>query len=439
MFDRFRERLALVAAAAPRAYWYVWWGTLVNRLGGFVIPLLTMYLIEVRKLSVAEAGGIVSVFGAGSVAASIAGGYFSDRIGRRATMAISMFGGAIAMTALGFAHDLTTITVMVGVVGFVGELYRPAVLAFVADVMPPAQRIHAYGMLHWVINVGFAVASVVGGLLAELDFTILFLADAATMAAYGVIVLVAVPETRPARGAASSANTSANTTASAAPAVAAEALAAPRSRSWLADGPFVVLLALTLLLALLPFQSGSALPAHMSQQGFTAAGFGAVMAVNGALIIVLQPWLTAWSSTRDPSRILVISALCYGAGFSMHGLGAELWTHAAAVMVWTIGEILESPTRSTIVAAMAPAESRGRYQGATVMAFGLAQLVAPRLGTWVLEHLGSDMLWVSCLGLGGIAALGHAAATPARRRRIGTHGASRGGSTRGPASAKDRP
>ncbi|MGN6104153.1 MAG: MDR family MFS transporter [Kofleriaceae bacterium] len=400
MFLRLRERFANVAAAAPRAYWYVWWGTLVNRLGGFVVPLLTFYLINVRKLSVAEAGGIVSIFGAGAVAASIVGGQLSDRLGRRATMAMSLFGGAIAMGILGFVRDLTTLAIMVGVAGFVAELYRPAVLAFIADIVPPAQRVHAYGLLHWVINVGFAVASVVGGLLAELDFTILFLADAATMAIYGTIVLIAVPETRPPR------------------ATRDPATPHPRERAWFTDRAFVWLLVLTFGIALLPGQATATLSAHLRWQGFSSAGYGALMAVNGALIIALQPSLAAWSARRDPSSVLVLAALFFGGGIAMHGVASAIWLHAGAVMCWTIGEILESPTRSGVVATLAPAGARGRYQGAVVMTFGAAQLVSPKLGTWLWEHEGPDVLWGGCLALGLVLALGYAVTAPARRRRL---------------------
>jgi MFS family permease len=405
VLDLLRHRIATLAAAAPRVYWYVWWGTLVNRLGGFVVPLLAIYLLQVRKLSVAETGGVIAVFGAGSVVASILGGQLSDRLGRRATMLISLFGGAIALTILALVRDLTALTVMVGVFGLVSELYRPAVLAIVADVVPPAQRMRAYGLLHWVINIGFAFASIIGGLLAEFDFTILFIADAATMALYGVIILVAVPETRP------------RAAPAAAPARSTPAATAER-RSWLGDGPFAVLVGLTFLLALLPIQADASLSAHLLHQGFTPAAYGAILAVNGVLIVAFQPWLTAWATRRDSSSILIAASLFYGAGISLHGLASTLWLHGAAVMVWTLGEILEGPARSTIVAAMAPASARGRYQGAVVMSFGVARLVGPKLGTWTWEHQGPDTLWASCLVFGVAVALGHAAAAPARRRRL---------------------
>jgi MFS family permease len=398
MLEGIRHRFAEVAAVAPRAYWFVWWGTLINRLGGFVVPLLTIYLVTVRHVSVSDAGGIVAMFGAGAIAASLAGGYLSDRLGRKITLVTSLFGGAIAIAVLGQLRAVPAITVMVGVVGFVGELYRPAVLAIVADVVPPAQRIQAYGLLHWVINIGFAVAAAVGGLLATVDFTILFFADAATMAIYGVIVVIAVPETRP-------------------PVVAHAPRARP-SRSWITDRDLLVFIAIMFGLVLLPVQAGAPLAAHMTWQGFSPAAFGGAIAVNGVLIIALQPVISTWSTRFDPTRVLIAAVTFFAVGLAMHGLATNLALHAAAVSVWTIGEILESPTRSSIVAAMAPADARGRYQGAVAMTFGAGQLVGPKLGTWVWQHEGPGTLWTSCLVLGGVVVLALAITGPGRHRRL---------------------
>ncbi|HET7502062.1 MAG TPA: MFS transporter [Kofleriaceae bacterium] len=398
MLDGLRYRLASVAAVAPRTYWYVWWGTLINRLGGFVIPLLTIYLITVRHISVSDAGAVVSMFGAGSIAASLLGGQLSDRLGRKVTLLISLFGGAIALTGLGLARDLTSISLMTGVVGLVGELYRPAVAAIVADVVPAPQRIQAYALLHWVINIGFAVAAIVGGVVASIDFRILFFADAATMAIYGVIVLIAVPETRPR--------------------LADRATLVRPSRPWFLDREFMVFVAITFGIALLPVQAAAPLSAHMTWQGFTPAAFGGVMAVNGVLIIALQPAISTWAMRHDPTRVLIAAALCFGAGLAFHGLATSVVLHGTAVAVWTVGEILESPTRSSIVATMAPVDARGRYQGALVMTFGAAQLVGPRLGTWLWERHGHGTLWLACLALGVVVALALAATGPARRHRM---------------------
>ena len=388
-----RQQFATVASFAPRSFWFVWWGTLVNRLGGFVITLLTIYLIEVRKLDVAEAGGIVSVFGAGNIIASLIGGQMADRVGRRATMLISLFGGAAAMLALAFARDIATIAVMVGVLGLVGELYRPAVHAFVADVVPESRRMDAFGILYWAINLGFAISQSVGGVLAEIDFTILFIADAATMVAFGVLVAIAVPETKPPR----TVTTTTRTTG-----------------SWLRDRDLVILVGISIVFMMIPTQAGATLSAHMSQD-FRPAAYGFVMTMNGLVIIALQPMMIVWIKRFDAQRVLIVSALLYGIGIAMHGLATHVAFHVVAVMVWTLGEIIDAPTRSSIVAGIAPADQRGRYQGALVMSFGAAQLFGPKLGTYTWQHAGADVLWFSCFVLGVIVAV--AFAVTARRRR----------------------
>ena len=393
-----RARIRAVSAVAPRAYWIVWWGTLVNRLGNFVFPLLAIYLTTERGASVSEAGAAVSMFGAGSMLASIAGGHLADRVGRRITMVASLGLGAATMLVLGTLHDLTSITVTVGVLGFVGELYRPAVAAFVSDVVPEHGRLEAYGLLYWAVNLGWAVAASVAGLVAGHDFHILFVLDAATSLAFGVLGLLFVPETRP-------------------PLAARPAVP---SVAWWRDRPFAMFVGIMFLLALVPMQAGATLAVHMTAQGLSPAAYGVALAANGVLIILLQPYLTARIATRDPERVLVVAALIYGVGFALHGLATTFALHVAAVLVWTTAEILESPTRSALVAAMAPSDARGRYQGAFVMTWGAAQLVAPRLGTRVWDEIGPGAPWIGCLGLGVFVAIALAGTAAGRRARVGS-------------------
>ncbi len=65
----------------PRAYWLLFIGTLVNRIGGFVVPFLTLYLANQRHIPISQAGLIVSLFGAGSFIAQLSGRELADRFG----------------------------------------------------------------------------------------------------------------------------------------------------------------------------------------------------------------------------------------------------------------------------------------------------------------------------------------------------------------------
>ena len=64
--------------------------------------------------------------------------------------------------------------------GLCGNLYRPAMHATVADVVPPAERTRAYGYLYWAVNLGFSGAAMLGGFMAERNFMLLFVGDAVT-------------------------------------------------------------------------------------------------------------------------------------------------------------------------------------------------------------------------------------------------------------------
>ena len=383
----------------PSVYWYIWVGTFVNRLGGFVVPFLAFYLTRERGFSLAQAGMMASLHGAGAVLAAPLGGALSDRVGRKATLVGGLWLGSAAMVALGYARTPVELACATFGLGLLGELYRPAALAAVADVVPPAGRPRAFGLLYWVINLGFAVAPPLAGWMASRSYLLLFLADAATTFLYGLLVLLKVPETRPAR-----------------PPVHERPPGGALTP--LRDGVFLAFGLPVLAGAFVFFQSHSALPLDLSLHGATPQTFGGIIAVNGVLIVLLQPFANRVVGRLRRSTALALSGALTGLGFGMHGLSDSVLGARLAVGVWTLGEIVQAPVAPAVVADLAPAHLRGSYQGAYHMLWGLAACAAPAAGGWALGHWGSGPLWASCLVIGLLCALMHLAIGPARRRRL---------------------
>jgi len=116
--ETIRTRFASLTADLPPTYWYLWFGILINRLGSFVIPFLTLYLTSQRGVSVSQAALTVSLFGAGSFAAQLAGGELADRLGRRPVLLMSLFIAPVSMVALGFANSLPLIAFFTLILGF---------------------------------------------------------------------------------------------------------------------------------------------------------------------------------------------------------------------------------------------------------------------------------------------------------------------------------
>ncbi|MFT3693641.1 MAG: MFS transporter [Kofleriaceae bacterium] len=379
-----RTRLRGLYTSLPPVYWTVWVGTLVNRAGAFVAPVLTYYLTDKRNLSLTTAGLVVASWGVGAVSASLVGGMLADRLGRRATMALSLFGGASMMLVLSQASSLVTITIATMLTGFVGDLYRPAVSAFVADVVPVEQRQRAYNILYWAINLGFSIAPVAAGIVATFSYRALFLGDALTSVVFGAIILARVPESHP-----DLANRS-----------------AASAREVLRDRVFVRFWFCSLILSFVMFQMMTPLSGWMESQGHGPGAYGAVLSVNGIAIVLLQPFLGEYVKPWKPRNVCALAAVFVGIGFSLHGASGLLVMHGVAVGVWTIGEMLNASVSSVFVANRAPPLLRGRYQGIYAMSWGVAGVLAPIAGPHILA-IHPALLWGGCLVLGLVAAIGY--------------------------------
>jgi MFS family permease len=249
------------------------------------------------------------------------------------------------------------------------------------------------------VNLGFSLAPVIAGLLAGRGFSlvVLFVGDAATTAIFGLLVVATVKETR-----------------------APTAREAPRPSLWTpyADRTFLAFAAVSSLIALVFFQGHVALPVDMRAHGLSPREFGLLIAINGALIVVLQPFALPVVSKLPRGVALGASAVLYGIGFGMNGIAAgSVPIYAASIAVWTLGEIVNAPITPAVVADLAPPELRGSYQGAFQITFGAASFVGPALGSLVLGRWGSGVLWGGTLVVGLAAAAGFVAVDRAAVRR----------------------
>ena len=382
----------------PRTFWVLCAGMFMNRCGAFVVPFLSVYLTQVRGYSIATAGLVAALYGLGAMLASVAGGYCADHFGRRATMLAALAGGGLGMIALGFARDVRVIATAAFTIALVGEAYRPAMQAAVADVVPHEQRVRAFGYLYWVINLGYSVGVTLGGALASVSFLWLFLGDGATTLLFALLVARAVPETH-----------TPHVTAS--PDTPRRGFVHDFLAPW-RDGPFGLFVLLAILVLLVFMQNVAALPIDMTARGVSRAWLGAVLGINGVAIVLLQPLLAARLQRANRSRVIALGALLVGAGFAFGAFAHGPALFGVGVLVWTVGEIFVLPISNAVVADVAPAAMRGRYQGTYGLSFGLAAFAAPLAGTFVMQRFGSSALWIGCLVLGALVAAGQLALAP---------------------------
>ncbi|GAA4044634.1 MFS transporter [Streptomyces shaanxiensis] len=374
----------------PREFWWLWTSTLVNRLGAFVATFMALYLTIDRGYSASYAGLVASLHGLGGVISSIGAGVMTDRIGRRPTLLIAQASTAVSVAALGFVHHPVAIAAVALVVGAASNASRPAVQAMMADIVRPEDRVRAFSLNYWAINLGFAVSSMAAGFIAEVSYLAGFLIEAGMTAVCAVVVFVKLPESRPRRTKAEEA--------------AGEEV---RLGHVLRDGRFMSVVGLSFLVAFI-FQQGSVgLPVAMGGAGFSPADYGLAIAVNGVLIVALQIPVTRFIERRDTGRILIVSSLLAGYGFGLTAFAGSVGVFALTVCVWTLGEMLNAPTQTGLVVRLSPTQGRGRYQGMYTLSWSVAALVAPLVSGFVIDRFGAEWLWGLCAVVGTVAAVGY--------------------------------
>ncbi|MFG2969148.1 MDR family MFS transporter [Streptomyces sp. NPDC048288] len=385
-----RRAVRETVSGLPREFWWLWTSTLVNRLGAFVATYMALYLTLDRGYSASYAGLVASLHGLGGVVSSLGGGVMADRLGRRPTLLIAQGSTAGAVALLGFVRDPVAIAAVAFLVGMASSASRPAVQAMMADIVKPRDRVRAFSLNYWAINLGFAVSSMGAGFIAEVSYRAGFLIEAAMTAVCAVLVYVKLPESRPER----------------------TAKEAARERevslgSVLRDGRYMAVVGLSFLVALI-FQQGSVgLPVAMGEAGFSPAAYGMAIAVNGVLIVVLQIPVTRVIEHRDPRSLLVVSSLLAGYGFGLTAFAGSVGVFALTVCVWTLAEIVNAPTQTGLVVRLSPVHGRGRYQGMYTLSWSAAALVAPLMSGVVIDRFGARWLWGVCAVLGTGAALGY--------------------------------
>ncbi len=381
--DVSKPRLRESLRKLPRPAWILFVGAGINRFGGFVVVFLMLYL-SARGYSPAEAGIVASGYGLGSLAAAGYGGFLADRLGRKNTIAISMFSAATTVLLLSQARSLPAIAALVFLTGFAGEMYRPASAALLTDLVPADNRVVAFGAYRLAVNAGFAFGPAVAGFLADRNFLYIFIGDAVTSIVYGVIALVWLPE-----------------------GVRTRRHEEEPGEGWataLRDRHLVRFCFAAALGAIVYMQIEVGVPLHVRDAGLSSATFGTLVALNGILIVFLELPVTTLTARLDPRRAMAAGSFLTGVGFALTGSAHAFWTLALTVTVWTLGEMIHAPVSNAYVSRLAPERLRGRYQGALSFSIGLGFVIGPAAGG-VLYGWNATVFWLACLASAAAAAV----------------------------------
>ena len=363
-------------ASLPRPVRLLVIGTFINKLGTFIMPYLTLVLQRELHLPPGKVGLVLAAQGVGSLASILTGGLLTDRLGRRVTLMLSLFGSGTLAIGMGLASSLAVFVPLLIAFGFLADLYRPAASAIIADVLPSAQRAVGFAGLRAAVNLGFSFGVALGGLIADWDWRVLFHADGVTTILFGILVYRLIAETRPDRAPASAGGD-----------------ARPKDTPW-RDGVFLQLMVTSLTFSMVLYSVFTVLPLTVTVSAdYRAAVYGSLMAVNGVLIAAFEMSIVNALRRYRRLRVASVGLLLTGFGFALTGFAMHWAWFLFSILVWTAGEILTGPQQTAFVADWAPPEARGRYLSVYQATWSIAVILNPLLLLPLHARMSEPLFW----------------------------------------------
>jgi MFS family permease len=392
-----------------RRVWQLAIARAVNTAGlSLVMSFLGVYVVEDRGYPAVAYGVIAVIANLGQSWSNAWAGALSDRIGRKPLINWSLFARGLVVAGLGtqilFHAPLWSIALNIIVSGMLRGCFEPVSYALVADIVPPDQRITAYGVQRMGTNLGWALGPAVGGTLALLvPYGVIFYVAAAGLFAAGYITLGLVDPNATRIPGIPGAPGSSGSLAPIAPAEENVPLRKSFAEAF-ADPSLRMLIIGTFLGAMLITQMYSTFSIFLTDRvGITKAEVGLLYTINGGLVLALQLPAMMVIRRRGPRRILPLASLIFVFGFALVGLGSFAGG-ALAIFVITCAEMLYAPSHQTTIAELSRPGARGRMFGVIGFSQMLGIAFAPLLGGFLLDIIGHDhaALWLtlSALGLG---------------------------------------
>lgn len=344
-----------------------------------VIPFMTMYLTQRLGVSIGKAGFVMSIFGLGAITGALIGGKLVDKLGYFWVQLFALMGGGIMFIILGQMNSYYSICVTVFILAMLNESFRPANTVAIAHYSKEENRTRSYSLNRLSINIGWAVGGALGGLLASINYHLLFWVDGiSNLAAAFLLYFTLAPSRNPST---EKMQKQKNTMVDAA----------------YKDKTYVAFILLTFIFAFCFFQMFTTIPVFFREKFKLSVFFiGILMALNGIIISFFE-MITVFSlEGKRPSLHFISSGmLLVAASFLLLNLPAMNFPVIAvmAMIFITFGEIFSMPFMNAWWIGRAQRNNRGQYAALYTVAWASAQAVGPFAGSLVAEYYSFKLLW----------------------------------------------
>lgn len=376
-----KNRYLKTYSGLPKELYFIFAAKVINCMGSFILPLLTLILSQKLGMSKAETGNFSALLLLTQVPSLIIGGKLTDAIGRKKIIITCEVLGSFFYFLCGFSKDNISMALFIVIAENLYTAAAPAFDSMVADITTPENRKASFSLLYLGVNIGMTISPLLGGLLFKDHLPLLFLLDAATTLASVVLLAVFVKETKN-----------------------------RQSEPDLTDQPeenipvYRVLKAVPLLLIFFALifiydfaysQWGFMLPLQFGDlYGLDGAHFFSILAaLNSLIVITCTPLLTHLTQRFRPLSVIAGGGILYVVAYSVFSFANSFPLFLAAVALFTFGEIVVAINIGAFIADHSPNAHRGRINSVLMFTRGSAFALGPFIMGHVISKTSYCVTW----------------------------------------------
>ena len=367
----------------PRGIYILFIVRVINSMGSFVFPLLTLFLTDKLQLGVKEAGFFVSLSSFSYIPGGLLGGKLSDIIGRKKVMIIFQSITALLFIPCAFLGKSMVIPWLLILAGVSGGAVQPANSAMVADLTDSSNRKSAFSLLYLGINIGFSVGPIIAGFLYKKYFPLTFIGNAAAILISLFLVIKFVDETKP---------------------DSIEADYGPEGERAEKGNIFSVLarkpaiLAFALLSSVFSFaysQSNFSIPLQLKELFGDKAPqlLSWIYFTNTIIVVTMTTLIISLTKKNKPLFNIAVSGVFFATGFGMMYFVKIYPLFIISTTIWTVGEILQATNSGVYIADHAPSSHRGRFNSVLSIITGVGSAIGPLIMGGYIQNLGVKYVW----------------------------------------------
>ena len=344
-------------------------------------PFNTIYLHDHLGKSLSVAGMVLMINSLTGVIGNLLGGVLFDKWGGYKSTLVGIVITLVSILGLVFFHGWPLYVVWLALIGFGSGMVFPSMYAMVGTVWPEGGR-RAFNAMYVGQNVGIAIGTACGGLVASYRFDYIFLANFILYFVFFLIAFIGF------RGMEDKKESGVQKKSKRKRLVA---------YTWIQSTSYRMC-SICFMLGYIRTVA-RAIATHMQELNISLRHYSLLWTINGAMIVFAQPlvsMLIRWMK-RSLKQQIMIGIIIFAASFIVLSQAQQFTMFLVAMVTLTIGELFVWPAVPTIANILAPKDKLGFYQGVVNSAATVGKMFGPVVGGAIVDLYNMEVLFIAIM------------------------------------------